>query len=426
MLAPALRADPARGARAQVVLADGSLVRTAQRARKSTAGYDLTSLFVGSEGTLGVVVEATLRLQPVPEHSAVAVCAFPGVDSACKAVSDLSRQGVQVQCVELLDADMMQCVRPSGRPLTLCLAGIPAPHACPRPCLGRSAVNQNSGLDYPRRPHLFFKFSGTRAQVEDSAQCEPCGSRGPAPRRAGRRHDPAVQARAGGGQGPRRRRLRVGDGGGGEGATVGGTQGTCTPASRAHMPYSSAHRALRPLTGLGGASYALQVALWAAGNMRAGAKVWTTDVCVPISKLASCVADTQRDIASSPLQAPMVGHVGDGAPHRVRPSSQGSRSDPAAVASFPPPPMHRQLSRLLPGGHAGPVGDAGGDPIEPAHGGARHCDGRHLHGGAWRRGREKGASQALGAGRGAQDLMTMHAPPVRSSLRRSWVSPTWP
>lgn len=100
----------------------------------------MTSLFVGSEGTLGVVVEATLRLQPIPQASAVAVCAFEDVGDACHAVSDVMRQGTQVQCVELLDDVMMR------------------------------AVNKNSGLAYAEKPHLFFRFSGTPAQVEDASR----------------------------------------------------------------------------------------------------------------------------------------------------------------------------------------------------------------------------------------------------------------
>lgn len=229
---PRFRAHPAR-LPLQVVLPDGSIVRTAQRARKSSAGYDLTSLFVGSEGTLGVVVEATLRLQPIPEHSAVAVCAFPDVGAACRAVSDLTRQGVTVQCVELLDADMMQFAparRPNG----------PAPPAdLAPPCPGRSAVNLNSGLSYPRQPHLFFKFSGTKAQVEDSAMCasplSPTATARPGGRfRPGSRPTPS-QARPNHRQRVRRRALRVGDRRGREGEAVGSAQGA-NPQSLSRAP----------------------------------------------------------------------------------------------------------------------------------------------------------------------------------------------
>lgn len=122
-----------------VVLADGTVLKTGSRARKSSAGYDLTSLFTGSEGTLGIVTEATLRLQHVPARTAVAVCAFPDIASATAAVLATAASGVQMGAVELLDAAMVD------------------------------AVNAQAGFAYPRSPHLFFKFSGSPAKVADDA-----------------------------------------------------------------------------------------------------------------------------------------------------------------------------------------------------------------------------------------------------------------
>lgn len=106
------------------------VVRTGQRARKSSAGYDLTRLFVGSEGTLGIVTKVTLKLQRIPTATAVAVSSFPTVQDACEAVIDLMQQGVQVAKVELLDEVMMR------------------------------AVNAYSGTSYPEVPTLFLEFSG--------------------------------------------------------------------------------------------------------------------------------------------------------------------------------------------------------------------------------------------------------------------------
>lgn len=121
-----------------VVLADGRVVKTGQQARKSSAGYDLTRIFIGSEGTLGVITEVTLRLRVVPESSAVAVAAFPSVEAASLAVQRLMQQGVDVSCVELLDETMMKIIA------------------------------EQSSLPYASRPTLFFKFAGTEAQVEDT------------------------------------------------------------------------------------------------------------------------------------------------------------------------------------------------------------------------------------------------------------------
>eukprot|EP00753_Platysulcus_tardus_P015838 PLAT5307.2.p1 GENE.PLAT5307.2~~PLAT5307.2.p1 ORF type:complete len:498 (+),score=236.04 PLAT5307.2:3-1496(+) len=125
------------------VLADGRIIKTGRRARKCSAGYDLTSLFVGAEGTLGVVTEATLRLAVRPPCSSVAVVQFESLHDAAATVSAAQRAGIQLGCVELLDSAMM------------------------------SASNAYAGLTYDAKPTLFFKFAGTRAAVEDSvAQVE--------------------------------------------------------------------------------------------------------------------------------------------------------------------------------------------------------------------------------------------------------------
>ena len=124
-----------------VVLADGRVIRTGGRARKSSAGYDLTRLFVGSEGTLGIISEVTLRLQPLPEAVAAAVCSFPTVDAAVKTVIATIQLGVPVARIELLDEVQME------------------------------AINRFSRLDYPAQPTLFFEFHGhSEREVGDQAE----------------------------------------------------------------------------------------------------------------------------------------------------------------------------------------------------------------------------------------------------------------
>ncbi|CEM27799.1 unnamed protein product [Vitrella brassicaformis CCMP3155] len=120
-----------------VVLADGRVVKTGTRARKDSAGYDLTRLFVGSEGTLGIVTEATLKLAARPADECVAVCGFPTVKDACKCVSSLIKAGIPVACVELLSADTAKLLND----------------------------DQDCGLEV--KPTIFFKFTGTSNQVQE-------------------------------------------------------------------------------------------------------------------------------------------------------------------------------------------------------------------------------------------------------------------
>ena len=119
----------------EVVLAGGRVVRTGSRAVKTSAGYNLTGLLVGSEGTLGVITELTLRLHPIPEHIVVARAAFPSVESACRAAATIIGSGVPVTRCELLDATTIV------------------------------ALNAFSGTSFPESPYLFVEFGGTQAGV---------------------------------------------------------------------------------------------------------------------------------------------------------------------------------------------------------------------------------------------------------------------
>jgi D-lactate dehydrogenase (cytochrome) len=214
-----------------VVLADGKVITTGGRARKSSAGYDLTRLFVGSEGTLGIISEVTLRLQPLPEAVAVAVCSFPTIDSAVKTVIATIQLGVPVARIELLDEIMM------------------------------NAINQFSKLDYPAQPALFFEFHGTsEREVGDQAE--------------------TVESLAAENDGA-------------------GFAWVTRLEDRARL-WKARHD-----------SYYASLAL------RPGAKAWTTDACVPISRLADCIVESKRDLEESPLTGTLVGHVGDGNFHML-------------------------------------------------------------------------------------------------------------
>ena len=123
-----------------VVMADGSIIKTGGRAKKSSAGYDLTRLLVGSEGTLGIIAELTVKLYPVPEAMSAAVCTFPSIDEAVNTVIQTIQMGVPIARVELLDA------------LTL------------------TAINRFSKTTLPERPTLFFEFHGSDASVAEQAE----------------------------------------------------------------------------------------------------------------------------------------------------------------------------------------------------------------------------------------------------------------
>ncbi|MFC5430051.1 FAD-binding oxidoreductase [Paraburkholderia denitrificans] len=207
------------------VLADGRVIKTGTRARKSSAGYDLTRLFVGSEGTLGVITEITVRLYPQPEAVSAAVCAFHSMADAVRAVIETIQTGVPIARVEFIDS------------------------------LAVRAINRHSNLTLREAPTLFFEFHGTAASVEEQAQ--------------------QVQ--------------EIAAHNGGE-----GFEWATRPEERSRL-WNARHNAY-----------------FAMLQLQPGCRAVTTDVCVPISRLAECVIETEADLKTSPLLCPIVGHVGDG------------------------------------------------------------------------------------------------------------------
>jgi len=124
----------------KAVMANGEVIKTAQRAKKSAAGYDLTRLFIGAEGTLGVITELTLKLHGIPEAIASGVCPFPSVEAACNATIATIQTGIPVARIELLDA------------------------------LQVKACNAYSKLSLPEQPMLFLEFHGSTASVAEQSE----------------------------------------------------------------------------------------------------------------------------------------------------------------------------------------------------------------------------------------------------------------
>jgi D-lactate dehydrogenase (cytochrome) len=212
------------------VLANGDVVKTARRAKKSSAGYDLTRLLVGSEGTLGIITEVGVRLYGIPESIAAGVCPFPSVDAACQAVIQTIQLGIPVARIELVDEEHVK------------------------------AFNAYSKIDLKLAPTLFVEFHGTEAGTAE--QSELFG---------------AIAEELGG-----------------------GPFAWATKEEDRQRLWQARHDAF-----------------WATKSLMPGKEAFATDVCVPISRLAECVKETQADLAANNLYGPIVGHVGDGNFHVV-------------------------------------------------------------------------------------------------------------
>ena len=124
----------------EVVTASGEIIRTGSAARKSASGYDLTALFVGAEGTLGLITELTLRLYGIPEAISAAICAFSSIKDAVDCVIDTIQMGLPVARIELVDTDTVR------------------------------AVNAYAGMDLPETPHLLLEFHGSETSVAEQAE----------------------------------------------------------------------------------------------------------------------------------------------------------------------------------------------------------------------------------------------------------------
>lgn len=223
-----------------VVLPDGRVIRTGARARKTSAGYDLTHLFLGSEGTLGVIAEVTLKLYGIPEAISGAICHFSSVEDAIGAVINTLQLGIDVARIEFMDDQAVK------------------------------AVNKHAGLDLVESATLLLEFHGSPNGVEEMSKyfAEVADRFGATYfRSAVERQDQANLMKA------------------------------------RHDAYF-ASLALRP-----------------------GARAVTTDVCVPISRLADCIVETKEDVHRLGIPSTIVGHVGDGNFHLMMMIDPGSEDE---------------------------------------------------------------------------------------------------
>ena len=207
------------------VMPDGKIVKTGGRARKSSAGYDLTRLLVGSEGTLGIITELTLRLYGIPENISAGVCHFPTIEDACNTTILAMQSGLPLARIELLDSLMVMC------------------------------MNNYSQLSYDEKPTLMLEFHGTNKGVAEQTE--------------------AFNEIA---------------------AEFGGTDIEWVDTVEARNKLWKARH---------DAYYGMLA-------HRPGSQGIATDACVPISRLADCIAQTMQDVEELELVAPLIGHVGDG------------------------------------------------------------------------------------------------------------------
>jgi D-lactate dehydrogenase (cytochrome) len=240
----------------EAVLADGSVIKTGTRARKSASGYDLTRLLIGSEGTLGVITELTLKLHGIPETILSAVCPFASIEGACNATIAAMQMGISLARIELADGVQIR------------------------------ACNAYSKLTLLEQPTLFLEFHGT----EQSA-----------------REQVAMFAEIAAGEG-------------------GGEFVWAERAEERNKLWQARHDAY-----------------WAARGLRPDSEIVTTDVCVPISALAECMSETQKDIETTGLLAPIVGHVGDGNFHVMPLVDTSSDAERHLVQGF----LDRLVERAL-------------------------------------------------------------------------------
>ncbi|KAF8471983.1 hypothetical protein BDZ91DRAFT_716954 [Kalaharituber pfeilii] len=242
-----------------VVLADGTVIKTRRRPRKSSAGYNLNHLFVGSEGTLGLVTEITLKLAVIPDQTSVAVVTFPTIRDAAAAASKIMRAGIPVAAMEIMDEVQMSVVNRSGI----------------------------TGRKWKESPTLFFKFSGTKASVQDN---------------------------------------------------IASVQRIAKLHNAGKFEFAQ--------------SIDEQIKLWSARKeslwsmlalCEKGQEVWSTDVAVPLSRLADLIEVSKKEMDELGLFASILGHIGDGNFHE---SIMYNKANPAEVQKTETV-VHNMIDRAL-------------------------------------------------------------------------------
>ena len=209
-----------------IVLPNGDIIKTGGRAKKTSSGYNLTGLFIGSEGTLGVITEIQLKLNPIPESIISGICHFNNLDDAVNSVKEIIQFGIPIARIELLNADQMEI-----------------------------SINFSKLKDLEIKPTLFFEFHGTEnGNIESIEACKEISN---------------------------------------------DNEGFNFRWSKDFEERNKLWKARHDV-------------YWSVKALKANARVYATDACVPITKLAECIRFAEKEIQNLNLKAPIVGHVGDG------------------------------------------------------------------------------------------------------------------
>ena len=231
-----------------VVLASGKIIQTGTRTKKSSAGYNLTNLFVGSEGTLGIITEICLRLSPIPESIMSAVCQFPDLESAVLTSQEIIQYGVPIARIEMLNKDQMDI-----------------------------SIKYSDLKNLEIKPTLFFEFHGSEVSNKE--------------------HIGLVEQISENNGGSKFKWART-------------TEDRNKLWKARHEVYYSVK------------------------SQKNNIRVYTTDICVPISNLVECIKFAENEIQKYGLKAPMVGHVGDGNFHTTIMYDPNKKDDYEIIRKF--------------------------------------------------------------------------------------------
>ena len=231
-----------------VVLASGEIIKTGTRTKKTSAGYNLTNLFIGSEGTLGIITEIHLRLSPIPESIMSAVCHFPDIESAVLSAQEIIQYGIPIARIEMLNKDQMEI-----------------------------SIDYSNLINMEKKPTLFFEFHGSELSNKESIEIAEEISKN----------------------------------------NLGTDFKWAQSTEERNKLWQARHD--------------VYYSVKAQGN---NLKVYTTDVCVPISNLVECIKFAEEEIKNYNLRAPMVGHVGDGNFHTTVLYDPNKKDDYKMIRDF--------------------------------------------------------------------------------------------